>query len=48
MYSTVNRIFHFSYFDLDYPKSGLTVTGFARVYCTTVALSVEAGCATYR
>jgi hypothetical protein len=28
MYSTVNRIFHFSYFDPDYPTTGL-----ARVYC---------------
>jgi hypothetical protein len=34
MYSTVNRIFHFSYFDADYLTSRLTVTGLARVYCT--------------
>jgi hypothetical protein len=24
---------HFSYFDLDYPKSGLTYTGLAMVHC---------------
>jgi hypothetical protein len=35
MYSTVNRIFHLLYFDLDFPTSGLTVTGLARVYCIT-------------
>jgi hypothetical protein len=28
MYSTTNSIFHFSYFDPDYPTSGLTVTEF--------------------
>jgi hypothetical protein len=33
MYSTVNSIFQFSFFDLDYSTSGLTVTGLARVYC---------------
>jgi hypothetical protein len=27
---------HFSYFDPDYPTSGLTVTGLARVYCVSV------------
>jgi hypothetical protein len=31
VYSTVNRIIHFSYFYPDYPISGLTVTGLARV-----------------
>jgi hypothetical protein len=36
MNSTVNRIFHFSYFDPDYPTSGLTVTGLASVYCTFI------------
>jgi hypothetical protein len=34
MYSTVNRIFHFSCFDPNYPTSRLTVTGLARVYYT--------------
>jgi hypothetical protein len=33
MYSTVNSIFHFSYFVLDWLTSGLTVTGLARVCC---------------
>jgi hypothetical protein len=28
---------HFSYFDPDYPISGLTVTGLARVYCTFIS-----------
>jgi hypothetical protein len=32
MYSTVNRIFHFSYLYSDYLASGLTVTGLSRVY----------------
>jgi hypothetical protein len=31
----VNRIVHFWYFDPDYPKSGLTVTGLSRVHCIT-------------
>jgi hypothetical protein len=31
MYSTVSGIFHFSYFDPDYPTSELTVTGLAEV-----------------
>jgi hypothetical protein len=34
MYSTVNSIFHVSYFDPDYPTCGLTVTGFVRAYGT--------------
>jgi hypothetical protein len=34
MYSTVNKIFHFSYFDPDYPTSGVNVIGLARVYFT--------------
>jgi hypothetical protein len=34
MYSTVDNIFHFSYFDPDYPTSELTVTGLGRVYST--------------
>jgi hypothetical protein len=33
MYSDVKIIFHFSYFDPDYPTFGLTVTGLMRVYC---------------
>jgi hypothetical protein len=37
MSSTVNSIFHFSYFDPDYPTSGLTVTAVARIYCSTSA-----------
>jgi hypothetical protein len=36
MFSTVNRMFHFSYFDPDYPTFGLTVTGSARVYSRIV------------
>jgi hypothetical protein len=31
LYSTVNRIFHFSYSDPDYLTSELTATGLARV-----------------
>jgi hypothetical protein len=38
MDSTVNRIFHFPYFDSDYPTSGLTVTGLARVHCAEMDL----------
>jgi hypothetical protein len=34
----VNSIFHFSYFDPDYPTVGLTVTGLARVYCIIAAV----------
>jgi hypothetical protein len=34
MHSTVNSIFHVSYFDPDYPTDGLTVTGLERAYCT--------------
>jgi hypothetical protein len=30
MYSAVNRIFNFLYFDPDYPTSGLIITGLAR------------------
>jgi hypothetical protein len=37
-YSTVIRIFHFSYLDPDYQTSGLTVTGLARVNCFINAL----------
>jgi hypothetical protein len=33
MYSNVNRIFHFLYFNPDYPTSGSTVTGLVMVYC---------------
>jgi hypothetical protein len=32
MYSTVKSIFHFSHFYPDYPTSGLSATGLARVY----------------
>lgn len=32
MYSTADRILHFSYFETEYPTSGLDVTGLARVY----------------
>jgi hypothetical protein len=35
MYSSVNRIFNFSYFDRDYPTYRLTITRLARVYCIT-------------
>jgi hypothetical protein len=38
VYSTVNRIFHFSYLDPGYPTSELTVTGLARVYLRTYLL----------
>jgi hypothetical protein len=38
MYSTVNSILNISYFDPDYPISGLTLTGLARVYCVYVYL----------
>jgi hypothetical protein len=33
MYSTVNNIFNFSYFDPDYLTSRLPLTGLLRVYC---------------
>jgi hypothetical protein len=33
MYSTLNRIVHFSYFDPNYERSGSNVTGLARAYC---------------
>jgi hypothetical protein len=40
MYSTANRIFHFSYLGPDYPTSGL-----ARVYCNPFMLFVtKSGC----
>jgi hypothetical protein len=32
-YSTVNSNIRFSYIDLDYPTSRLTVTGLSTVYC---------------
>jgi hypothetical protein len=32
MYSNVNKISHFSYFDPDYPTYELTVIGSTRVY----------------
>jgi hypothetical protein len=38
MYSTVNSIFYFSCFNPDYPTSGLTLTGLARVYCNMRAI----------
>jgi hypothetical protein len=50
MYSAVNGIFHFSYFDPDYATFVLTVVGLARVYSIwmtpvwmvlALALSVE-------
>jgi hypothetical protein len=34
----LNRIFRFSYFDPDYPTSGLTVTELSRVYCIFLSL----------
>jgi hypothetical protein len=40
MYSIVNSIFHFSYLDLDYPASRLTVTGLARVYCIIIIIVI--------
>jgi hypothetical protein len=43
MYSIVNRLFHFSYFDLDYPTSGLTIPGLDRVYCVSVRTEVRNG-----
>jgi hypothetical protein len=35
----VKSIFHFSYFDLDFPTSGLTVTGLSSVNCTYTGMS---------
>jgi hypothetical protein len=36
LYSTVKRILHFSYFNLDYLTSRLTATRLARVYCNAI------------
>jgi hypothetical protein len=38
--ATVKSIFHFPYFNLDYPISRLTVTGSVRVYCKGLAIQV--------
>jgi hypothetical protein len=40
MHTTVNSIFHFSYFDTDYPISRLFVTGLAGAYSSNILISV--------
>jgi hypothetical protein len=45
MHSTMNGIFHFSYFDPDNPTSGLTVIGLPRPRCAeTWAAAVHWKC----
>jgi hypothetical protein len=44
VYSTVKRIFHFSYFDPDCPTPGLTVTGLARVCMLLTVESIVMNC----